>query len=236
MNKSVEEYLYFSDREHIVELVLKMGGMVATALSDAVSAAEMSDAALATRVVEHDDDVDALEREIDLECLRAIAILSPVREELRFLFAVLKNIVDLERVGDEAVNIAHWALELTKYPKVPTNSAIVDMKDIAESMLRDSLSAFKTLDGGASGEICRRDFQLDRLYADVFNEFLEMMARTGDRSIQTIRALAGQMWIARHLERAGDHIVNIAERVYFADKGETPPKAPSRHSVPVMPE
>jgi phosphate transport system protein len=235
-NKSVESYLYASDKERIVGLVSKMGLMTASALRNAVDAVITADAKLAGEVVNGDDAVDAVEEEIDLECLRAIAMRQPVREELRFIFAVLKTITDLERVGDQSVNIAQWAVKLNSYPRRPIDTLLVDMGDIAEAMLRDALTAFKTSNGDISAEICRRDEQLDRMYSGVFNAFIERMASEEMKDTNVIRAVAGQMWIARHLERIGDHITNIAERVYFMDKGETMPKdkeeAAKRHSVP----
>jgi phosphate transport system protein len=213
-----------------------MGLMAGSALRNSLDAVVAADAKLAGEVVDGDDAVDAVEEEIDLECLRAIAMRQPVREELRFIFAVLKTITDLERVGDQSVNIAQWVIKLNSYPRRPIDPLLVDMGDIAEAMLRDALIAFKTSNGDISAEIRRRDEQLDRMYYEVFNTFVELMAsdRTGDTNV--VRAVAGQMWIARHLERIGDHVTNIAERVYFMDKGETMAKnkeeTAERHPVP----
>jgi phosphate transport system protein len=235
-NKSVESYLYASDRKRIVDLVSKMGLMAASALRNALGAVVAADAELARAVVEGDDAVDAVEEEIDLECLRAIAMRQPVREDLRFIFAALKTITDLERVGDQSVNIAQWAIKLNSYPRRPIDPLLVDMGDIAEAMLRDALAAFRTSNGDLSAEIGRRDEQLDRMYSEVFNTFVELMASDGTKDANVVRAVAGQMWIARHLERIGDHIVNVVERVYFMDKGETMAKdkeeAAKRHPVP----
>jgi phosphate transport system protein len=220
-NKSVESYLYSLDRERIVRLVMKMGLMVDSALEDAIRAFTESDGALAEKVVSGDDEVDAVEEEVDLECLRSIAMRQPVREELRFVFAVLKTITDLERIGDESVNIARWAVSLKKYPRTPVNPTLLRMQDVARGMLRDALEVFSTSNGDMSAEICRRDDQLDRMYSIVFEEFIDQMASPGSGDANTIRAVAGQMWMARHLERIGDHVTNIAERVYFMDKGKT---------------
>jgi phosphate transport system protein len=235
-NKSVESYLYASDKERIVGLLSKMGLLTASALRNALDAVITADVELAGEVVRGDDAVDAVEEEIDLECLRAIAMRQPVREELRFIFAVLKTITDLERVGDQSVNIAQWVIKLNSCPRRPIDPLLVDMGDIAEAMLRDALRAFKTSNGDISAEICRRDEQLDRMYYEVFNTFVELMASDRTRDTNVVRAVAGQMWIARHLERIGDHVTNIAERVYFMDKGETMVKnkeeAAKRHPVP----
>jgi phosphate transport system protein len=232
----VESYLYSLDRQRIVGLVMKMGLLAESALKDCMEAFINSDEVLAGRVVSGDDEIDAVEEEIDLECLRSIAMRQPVREELRFVFAVLKTITDLERIGDQAVNIARWAVELKKYPRTPFNPALVDMGDVAGGMLHDVLEVFKTSNGDMSVEICHRDDQLDKMYSIVFNGFIDLMAsyKTGDTN--TVRAITGQMWTARHLERIGDHVTNIAERVYFMDKGEAltkdREKALSRHINP----
>lgn len=218
--KTVEAWLYSADRERIVDLVLKMGVMAAEALKNAVDALVSEDAERAKAIVKGDDEVDAMEEAIDLECLRSIAMRQPVREELRFIFAVLKTITDLERIGDQAVNIAEWTRELKKYPRTETNPAIPEMRDIAEAMLRDALEAFRTSDVDLAVEICRRDDRLDKMYSNVFNEFIELMASHETKDTNIVRIGTGQMWVARHLERVGDHITNIAERVYFMARGE----------------
>jgi phosphate transport system protein len=224
----VEAYLYSSDKARIVEYVLKMGGAVADALKNAVDALVAKNIDLAERIVDDDDEVDAMERKIDQECLRSIAMRQPVREELRFIFAVLKTITDLERIGDQAVNIARWAIELNKDTQCETSPVISKMRDSVEAMLRDALDAFKTSDSELSMKICQSDDQIDEMYSNVFNQFIDLMAshKSGDANV--VRVAAGQMWVARHLERVGDHVTNIAERVYFVAKGETLTKKPAR--------
>jgi phosphate transport system protein len=198
-----------------------MGMMADTALNDSVESFLTAGDALAEKVIKGDDEIDDAEREIDLECLRTIATRQPVRGELRFIFAVLKTITDLERIGDEAVNIARRVLDLKKNSFRPSfDSTLIDMRDVARTMLRDVLKAFETSDGQISAEICRRDAQLDRAYASVFNEFIERLSSFKKEHSDMVRIVTDQMWIARHLERIGDHVTNIAERVYFVDKGE----------------
>ncbi|GHS96736.1 phosphate transport system regulatory protein PhoU [Synergistales bacterium] len=224
----MEAYLYSFDKTRIVEYVLKMGGAVAEALKNAVDALVTKNVDLAKNVVDDDDEVDAMERTIDQECLRSIAMRQPVREELRFIFAVLKTITDLERIGDQAVNIARWAIELDKYPGYDTSPVIPEMRDIVEAMLRDALNAFKTSDSELSMKICKSDEQIDEMYSNVFDQFIDLMAshKSGDANV--VRVAAGQMWVARHLERVGDHVTNMAERIYFVDRGEILTKKPAR--------
>jgi phosphate transport system protein len=229
-NKPVESYLYASDKERIVDLVMRMGKRAGDSLSRAMEAIITADDALARKVENDDDEIDALNEEGDLECLRSIAMRQPVRDELRFIFATLKTMTDLERIGDEAVNIARWVGELRKYPRFPVSQNLIDMADVAGAMLRDILVAFKASNGDMCDEIRNRDSLLDRYYAGVINDFVALMTswinnpaeRAEDRVLnaERLHAVTGQMWIARHLERVGDHISNMAGRVYFMDKGE----------------
>ena len=229
-DKPVESYLYASDKKRIVNLVMKMGRKAGSSLSRAMEAVITADEALAKAVENDDDEIDALNEEGDLECLRSIAMRQPVRDELRFIFATIKTMTDLERIGDEAVNIARWAKELRKYSRFPISQNLVDMADVASSMLRDVLEAFRTSNGDICGEICRRDNLLDRHYADFINNFIALMtswinnpSEDAERRVlnaERLHSLTGQMWISRHLERAGDHVANMAGRVYFMDKGE----------------
>ncbi|MDR3254743.1 MAG: phosphate signaling complex protein PhoU [Synergistaceae bacterium] len=222
-NKSVESYLYASDKRRVVELVMKMGGMVEAALGDSMNAFITEDETLAEKVMTGDDEVNEMENEIDIECLRSIAMRQPVRDELRFIFAVLKTITDLERIGDEAVNIARRVIDLRKDHWTEASSTLIGMMGIAGTMLRDAMEAFRASDGSMCVEICRRDEQLDKNYSHVFDEFIDLIASFEKKDTQKIRAITNQMLIARHLERIGDHVQNIAERVYFMDKGQLLP-------------
>ena len=219
-NKSVESYLFASDKERIIERGTEMGQKVILALKNSVEAFVNCDEALVKKIIEEDSEIDLMDEEIDLECLRSIATRQPVREELRFIFAVLKTTTDLERVGDHAVNIARRAESLGKRARTEADSTLIDMLDVAESMLRDALLAFKTSDGSASEEICRRDDELDIMYGDITSKLIDFAASNDAKDPGLMRVLFAQMMVARYLERVGDHSTNIAERVYFMDKGK----------------
>ena len=124
--------LYQEDREKILSMVRRMGNMVSEAIAGAVQSLEGRDNALADRIIEADDIVDDLEVEIDQECLSSIALRQPLRKDLRFVFAVLKIITDLERVGDQAVNIAKRAKALNRYPLL---KPLIDIPRMAEITL-----------------------------------------------------------------------------------------------------
>ena len=219
-NRSIESYLFASDKERVVERLTEMGQKVVSALKDSVEAFVSGDDATAEKVIEGDLDINSMDEEIDLECLRSIAMRQPVREELRFIFAVLKTTTDLERIGDHAANIARRARDLGKRANTPADAVLIDMLNVAQAMLKDALVAFKTADGDASEEICRRDDQLDTMYDDLASMLIELAVSHKTSDSDAMRVIFAQLFVARYLERVGDHCTNIAERVYFMDKGK----------------
>jgi phosphate transport system protein len=219
-NKAVESYLFASDKERVIERVTEMGQKVISALKDSVDAFVNCDETLIKKVIDGDRDIDFMDEEMDLECLRSIAMRQPVREELRFIFAVLKTTTDLERIGDHAVNIARQAESLGKRASAVADSILFNMLDVAAAMLRDTLVAFKASDGDTSEEICRRDDQIDIMYKKLILELIDLVASHQTKDPGTVRVIFAQMMVARYLERVGDHCTNIAERIYFMDKGK----------------
>ena len=219
-NKTVESYLFTSDKERVIERLAEMGRKVLSALRNSMEAFINYDEALVNKILEGDRAINSMDEEIDLECLRSIAMRQPVREELRFIFSMLKTTTDLERIGDHAVNIARQAASLGKRANTEIDSTLTDMLNIAAAMLQDALSALKTLDGNASEEICRRDDQLDTMHENLTSKFIDLAASQETKHSSTVRLVFAQMMVARDLERVGDHCTNIAERVYFVDKGK----------------
>ena len=219
-NGKVESILYSGDREKILTMVREMGNMASTAFRLAVQSLEERDDVLASRVIEEDDAIDDLETKIDNECLSSIAMRQPVREDLRFVFAVLKIITDLERIGDQGVNIAKKAKVLNQYPLLKPLVDIPKMKGIATEMVADALKAFEENDTLLAEAICMRDDELDDLYDAIFDELIDILAKKSGGDQATAQCAAGLLWVARHLARIGDHATNVAERVYFMVKGE----------------
>ena len=219
-NKAVESYLFASDKERIVELVAEMGQKAISALKGSVEAFVNCDQDLVEKIIDGDNEIDLMDEEIDLECLRSIATRQPVRDELRFIFAVLKTTTDLERIGDHAVNIVLQAKKLGKRANTAADTMLFDMFDVASAMLRDALVAFKASDGGASEEICRRDDQLDIMYRKLSSKLIDLAASDKTKESGVAHVTFAQFMAAHYLERVGDHCTNIAERVYFMDKGK----------------
>jgi len=216
----VESLLYTGDRAKILAMVREMGEKAGEAFRRAVRALEERDDSLADRVIREDDAIDDMEAAIDQECLSSIAMRQPVREDLRFVFAVLKIITDLERIGDQGVNIAKKARLLNQYPLLKPLVDIPRMRDIATEMVSDSLRAFEESDIELAEAICMRDDELDALYEAIFDELIEILGRNAEGDQATAERAAGLLWIARHLARIGDHATNVAERVYFMVVGK----------------
>lgn len=225
---SVQSLLYDSDRERIVSTVLRMGDLVSKALNDAVHALFDQDREAAGRIIRNDDLIDSLEEEVDQECLGSIAMRSPKKEELYFVFAVLKIITDLERIGDQAVNIAKKVFQLTETMRFPREECILSMTEKVLAMFSDALVAFRRGDGEMASELWKRDDEVDDMYAECYSDFLENAMAGTHSGPEAVRVGALELWAARHLERAGDHVINIAERVFFMVEGKYFPSKEER--------
>ena len=227
-NKSIQAFLYASDRERIVTTVIRMGEMAAEALRNAVNSLFSHDPVLAQKVILNDDFIDRLEETVDQECLGSIAMRSPGKEELCFVFGVLKIITDLERIGDQAVNIAEKVLKLKSATPFPKKDRILSMLDTVLSMFRHALEAFRTGDSEAASVLWKRDDEVDDIYAQCYEEFLASAIAGAAGNHEEVERGAVELWAARHLERAGDHVINIAERVYFMVEGKYFPSREER--------
>ncbi len=218
-SKGEVDFAYGDDRERILALVKFMGDESCQALTNSLIALREGDVELAKRVIDRDDVIDATETDLNRECLTSIAMRNPVREELRFVFAVIKIATDLERIGDQAVNVAERAITVANYPMLKPLVDISRMTDISISMVSRSMKAFFDGDPEMAVHVFRDDKQLDKMASSMSEELITMMTHmNGDRDgiiVATELLLTG-----RHLERIGDHASNIAERVFFMVRGE----------------
>ena len=217
--KPQASFLYEKDRMALEALVLEMGGRAREAFTEAVRALESRDDELARHVLDGDDVIDELEVDAELECLKSIGMRQPVRQDLRFAFSVLKIVTDLERIGDEASNIAERALWLNKRPLLKPLVDIPRMKEIAAKMLSEALESFEKGDAAMAEAVFRADDEMDQLYHDIFDELLGILSGPAQGNPDTILSATALLSVARHLERIGDHAVNIAERSYFMVTG-----------------
>ena len=205
------------DVQRVKDELVRMAGLAEEAIGRAVKALVSRDAELARHVIASDDAINTLEIEIDDLCLRTMARYQPEAKDLRFLAMVLKINNDLERMGDQAVNIAERTVELLKEPLLKPLIDIPRMAEIAQRMVRESLDAFVQQKADLAQAVCRQDDVVDRLDDQIFRELLTYMMedpKTITRSVQLIL-------VSRHLERIADHATNIAEDVIYLVEGKT---------------
>ncbi len=197
------------------EKVLKLGSLVETAIHDSVKSLVERDSELARKVIERDHKINALDVEIDEECIRMIALRQPKARDLRFITTAMKITTDLERMGDLAENVAERAIELNEEPQLKPYIDIPRMAEIAEGMVRDSLDAFVKC-SSVPFEVIKRDDEVDNLNAQVFNELLFYMIQDPNTVSRAIKI----SYVSKYLERIADHATNIAEMVIYMCEGK----------------
>lgn len=197
-------------------LVAEMGGLAEVAIRDSITALVQHDETLASQVVAADARLDALEAEVDRLAVRTIALRAPMADDLRDVIAALKISGVIERIGDYAKNIAKRASAMEGRNKIEPVTLVPAMAEIAESMVRDVLNAYGSRDPVLAVEVIRRDAKLDQFYNTLFRSLLTHMMENP----ATITSAAQLLFIARNLERIGDHATNVAEMVYYAATGE----------------
>lgn len=199
------------------ERLLTMAGIAEQAVGKAVGALVDRDSKLAELVIHEDAVINRLEVEIEESCLSLMARYQPEAKDLRTIAMVFKIVNDLERVGDQGVNISERTLDLLKEPLLKPLIDIPKMAVLAQQMLKDSLDAFVNQDAELARAICRRDDEVDRLNDQIYDELLIYMSRDP----KTITRAIDLIFVGRHLERVADHATNIAEDVYYLVKGTT---------------
>lgn len=207
----MERHHFEGDLQTLKQRLLHMGALVEERVHQAVVALMERRADLAEQVVAGDRAVNELQIEIDDRCLKLLALQQPMAGDLRFITCAMKINADLERIGDQAVNIAQNSLKLLPQPPLRPLIDVPRMAELAQAMTRDSLDAFVKKDAALAREVLRRDDQVDDLKDHVFRVLLtHMMADPG-----TIERALGLILVSRNLERIADHATNIAEDVIF---------------------
>jgi phosphate transport system protein len=215
------------DREHtsksfeqqlrtLKDRLLLMGHHAEKMIADAMHALVERRPSLAEEVIKSDDTLDQLELEIDNLCYEILALEHPVARDLRFVATALKIVRDIERIGDIAVNIAERSRELIQEPVLKRLIDFPIMADAAQQILKDSLDAFVNSDAELAEKVIRDDRLIDDLNERMFRELLTYMMED-TRYISRAMKL---IFIAKHLERVGDHSANIAEMVIFLVRGQ----------------
>jgi phosphate transport system protein len=200
-------------------LIMKMGGMVEAALDDAATALVHRDEELATKVRLGDKAIDALEEQVHAECARLIALRSPTATDLRTVLSVMRIASNLERCGDYAKNLAKRATVLVEMAPVGGSAAsIARMAKSVQLLLKDALDAFIQRDAKAAHHVRQSDQEVDQFYNAVFRELLTHMMEDP----RNITAAMHLHFIAKNIERVGDHATSIAEQVIYLVTGEVP--------------
>lgn len=206
-----------TELEEIRTRMLRMGGLVEEQLHDALAGFEARDPALLNTVEAKEQEVNALELDLDDRCTHVVARRQPAAGDLRMVMAVFKTITDLERIGDEAVKIARAALRIQARSAIaPAGfSGFRVAGNIAGGMLKDALDAFARLDPEAGGKIVLQDAQMDEEFRRLLRELVTFMLEDP----KTISTALDIIWIGKALERVGDHAKNIAQHVIYIAKG-----------------
>ncbi len=204
--------------------ILRMGGLAMEQLQLASRALQDSDTVLAQQVIAADKRVDALELEISSDVLRLLARRQPMATDLRFVLASLRIAASIERIGDYATNIAKRSLALSESRSAQPVHGLTEMAAYAVNMLREALDAYVRRDTVAAMRVRESDLELDKRYNGLFRELLIYTMEDA----RNISACAHLLFIAKNIERIGDHVTNIAENIWFQSEGELPAEGRSK--------
>lgn len=198
-------------------LISQMGGLAEEAISDAMTALAHGDLTLADEVRAKDKAIDAIEAEVERLAVRVIALRAPMADDLREVVAALKIAAVVERIGDYAKNIAKRVplIHAEGGDRIEAVSLLPAMAQLASDMVHDVLDAFSARDAEAAAQVCKRDNALDDFYDSIFRTLVTFMVENP----RTISQVAHLLFVAKNIERIGDHATNVAEMVYFAATG-----------------
>ncbi len=206
------------DREYAViqDDLLRMSKMVDQAIARALESLQNRDQSLAKQVIEEDEAINTLRFKIEEACLALIATQQPAAHDLRAVIAAMSIVIDMERMADHASGIAKTVIRMSDEPLLKPLIDIPLMVKLARDMLSGSLRAFIEQDAESARSIASKDDEMDILYRAIFDELVEIMAHKPD-SVERATYL---LWCAHNLERIGDRVTNIAERVVFVSTGD----------------
>jgi phosphate transport system protein len=218
------------ESEHIVKsfdeelqklnnMIAEMGGLAEVQLADAIAALVRRDVEMAARVVEGDRRIDAIEADLHRFTIRMLALRQPMADDLRIIVAALKISSNLERVGDYAKNVAKRTFALAKAPAMGgATQSIARMAALVQVMIKNVLDAYLQGDAAKADDVRLRDEEVDQIYTSLFRELLTYMMEDP----RNITAATHLLFVAKNVERIGDHVTGIAEQVHFMIAGELP--------------
>ena len=208
---------YDEEQHRLHNEILRMGEMAAAQLEAALDVVERRDDKAAERIVANDDAIDTLENRISHDVM-LLALRGPMARDLREILAALRIAADIERIGDYAANVAKRSLALNLSPPLPHTGGLHALGALAVQQVRDVLAAYRDNDPEAAQAARARDAELDMLYTGLFRELLTYMMEDA----RAITACTHLLFMAKNLERIGDHATNIAENIWFLVHGEQP--------------
>jgi phosphate transport system protein len=209
--KSFDEQL-----RRLNEIILRMGGLAEAALSAAMQAVNKRDVDLAAEIVKEDAKVDELNRDVDELAVRLLALRQPMANDLREIVAALRISADIERIGDYAANIAKRAIAMSEMRPSRALPGIARMGRLAQRLIKEVLDSYAEKNPDKAMVVWARDEEIDDLYNSLFRETLTYMMEDA----RAITPSTHILFIAKNIERIGDHATNIAETVYFMVKGQ----------------
>lgn len=196
-------------------MIAEMGGLAELALQECMQALINRDEALAREVVARDKKIDALEIEVDKLAVRVIALRAPMADDLREVIAAMKIAGVIERIGDYSKNIAKRVKQIERHKQFDPLTLLTTMAEVAAEMVHDVLTAYAARDPIMAREVIAQDEKVDAFYESIFRNLVSHMMETPS----TISSAAQLLFVARNIERIGDHATNVAEMVYFAATG-----------------
>ncbi len=211
--KSFDEELNVLDSK-----IAEMGGLVEAQVAEAIKALVTRDSDLATRVMVQDERIDELEHQVNVLTVRMLALRQPMADDLRTAIAALKIANDLERIGDYAVNLSKRILVLTQAAPMVSVPTIARMGRLVQGMIKNVLDSYVNRDAQKAVDVRNQDRDVDQLHTSLFRELLTYMME----SPQNITPCTHLLFVAKNIERMGDHATNIAENVIFMIRGAAP--------------
>jgi len=205
---------YDDELKHLSTLIGRMGGLVETQLDGAIQAVLRRDPESAEKIVAGDAQIDELETEVEALVVRLLALRQPMAVDLRHIVSALRIAADLERFGDHAKSIAKRAIAISQVPRIPA-PGLDRMARMVQRMIKDVLDAFLDNDTDKAIKVWRSDAEVDELYNSLFRELLTYMMEDP----RNITGCTHLLFIAKNVERMGDHATNIAETVHYQVKG-----------------
>ena len=208
---------YNAEQQRLTDEIMRMGDMAAAQLEAALDVVERRDDRAAARIVGNDEAIDALEKEVSHDVMK-LALRGPLATDLRIILAAVRIASDIERIGDYAANVAKRTQALNLAPPLPQTLGLRTLGALALRQVRDAMAAYRDLDAAAALQVRDRDAELDAQYTALFRELLTYMMEDA----HSITPCTHLLFMAKNLERIGDHATNIAENTWFRVNGDSP--------------